>query len=256
MSEDSFSINDVEAAHKIIAYLLEKGDIISKDQKLLRLYENQDIRTIVEMLAKEMNVTILAGADFIYMLPNSDNTYLGYTAKDFQEKLAKGGVPDDRRDLAFFAITVLLVEFYNSDDVSCLSRQYLHFKEYHDAIDKYLKKGAANYSNEDQDASGILFKEMNQAYESLTTFENREDAKPKIDKRIKNTKKGFLTNILEFLQKHNLITYIKDEGKIYPTPKLTNVMSYYILARQNYESFEHFQTVKYVLSEIDNEQDQ
>ena len=188
------------------------------------------------------------------MLPDSDNFCLGFSMQDFKEKLAKGGLSKERCLLAFFAITVLLISFYDGEGASCLTRQYINFGEYENAISTYLKKGATRYTDEEQDASGLLFKEMSQSYESLISRENMENAKSKSDKRIKNTKQGFLARILEFLQKQKLIVYIKESGKIFPTQKLTNIMSYHVLVLTNYESLEQFKTVKYVLSEIDSEQ--
>lgn len=79
---------------------------------------------------------------------------------------------------------------------------------------------------EREEASGIAFSNMLEAYEAL-----RSDEK---GSRARTTKEGFLYYLLIFLQKQGLIDYVEEDEMIKTTKKLDNFMDWNLLNQNNY----------------------
>lgn len=151
--------------------------------------------------------------------------FLGYSKKDLKSELCKSGATDKDYYLSQFVILTLLVQFYNSNGYSSLSKNFIKIGEFINILESKLKEGASR-SKEEEDNGGIAFSNILEKYQALKVTEKQSAAK--------TTKEGFIRGILDFLDKQGLIYYIKDDDMIKTTKKLDNFMDWNLLNRNNY----------------------
>ena len=106
----------------------------------------------------------------------------------------------------------LLMEFYDGQGQSSKIREYIKIGELQNKIEEYLQSGARQYDEEQQNANGLMFSRMLEAYSALRSSEKLN--------RQKTTKEGFLYNIFKFLEEQGLVQYIEREETVWPTEKL------------------------------------
>ena len=240
----SYTIDEICTAQKIFQHLLEKHEIDEKKESSLYMeyVNNENIKVILDSQAQVSNVSIQRYGDVIYLVPNFDNTFLGFSKTELRQKLCRGNSTETDYHLANFTILVLLNAFYDGHGTSSKFRDYIRFGELQNLISDYLKYGMNRYSEEEQNAGGLLFTKMYQIYESLRSDE-------KITRQ-KTTKEGFLYNILNFLDDQGLVEFVEQEERIQTTQKLDYFMDWNILNKNNYEQL--LQLLKPLETEIAN----
>ncbi|WP_195263188.1 DUF6063 family protein [Clostridium sp. 1001275B_160808_H3] len=223
----SYEINNIKIANKIFYELLKKGEIKEdENEELYRAYsENEDIMNLVKTQGEECECDIEKYMGVIYLIPKEENDFLGYSKKDLKSELCKSGATDKDYYLSQFVILTLLVQFYNSNGYSSLSKNFIKIGEFINILESKLKEGASR-SKEEEDNGGIAFSNILEKYQALKVTEKQSAAK--------TTKEGFIRGILDFLDKQGLIYYIKDDDMIKTTKKLDNFMDWNLLNRNNY----------------------
>ena len=154
----------------------------------------------------------------------------------------QGGALDKDYYLAQFVIIVFLMEFYDGQGQSSKIREYIKIGELQNKIEEYLQSGARQYDEEQQNANGLMFSRMLEAYSALRSSEKLN--------RQKTTKEGFLYNIFKFLEEQGLVQYIEREETVWPTEKLDVFMDFNILNQEN------FRRVLSVMSGIEEQADE
>lgn len=165
----------------------------------------------------------------IYLMPEIDNKYLGYTKAELKKELCKSNATDRDYYLAQFVILTLLAEFYDGQGNTSKSREFLKLGELQNIVSERLKAGAAMEEEREQadaDESVLDYKSMSEAYESLRSVETSS--------RSKYTKEGYVSIICNFLDRQGLIIFILEDEMIKTTAKLDNIMEYKILNKENY----------------------
>jgi Family of unknown function (DUF6063) len=223
----SYEINNIKIANKIFYELLKKGEIKEEEnEELYRAYsENEDIMNLVKTQGEECDCDIEKYMGVIYLIPKEENDFLGYSKKELKAELCKSGATDKDYYLSQFVILTLLVQFYNSNGYSSLSKTFIKIGEFINIIETKLKEGASR-SKEEEDKGGIAFTNILEKYQALKVTEKQSSAK--------TTKEGFIRGILDFLDKQGLIYYIKDDDMIKTTKKLDNFMDWNLLNKNNY----------------------
>ena len=231
----AYEIEDIRIGQEIFYYLLEHHEMSEEEQeRLYRAYvENERIQNLVKSQGEIALSKIERYGNVVYLIPKEDNTFLGFSKAQLKQLLCKSGGTDKDYYLSQFVILTLLVEFYDGQGATSKTRDYMRVGELHNCISSRLKEGAQR-TEEEEEAAGIAFSSMSEAYEAL-----RSDEK---GSRAKTTKEGFLYHILNFLQKQGLVEYIEEDEMIKTTKKLDNFMDWNLL-NQN-----HFQRVKRVLN--------
>lgn len=224
----SYEINDIKLSQEVFYYLLEHKQLgLSDDEKLYRdLIDNDNARVLLKHQADAANITIAQYGRTVYLIPEEDNNFLGFTKRELKLSLCKSGALEKDYYLAMFAIVVLLMEFYDGQAGSAKTRDYIKIGDLQNSIGNYLRAGAAQYNEEEQSRNGVLFSEMLESYSALKSDE-------KLNRR-KTTKEGFLYNIMMFLQEQNLVHYIEQDEMIRTTEKLDVFMDFNILSQSNY----------------------
>lgn len=224
----AYELEEIRTGQEIFYYLLEFHELNEeKQEKLYRAYtENEQIQNLVKSQAQVAQSDIERYGNVIYLIPKEDNVFLGYSKAQLKVVLCKSNGTDKDYYLAQFAILTLLVEFYDGQGATSKTRDYMRVGELQNSISARLKEGSENLSEEQQEEKGIAFSNMLEAYEAL-----RSDEK---GSRARTTKEGFLYNILNFLQKQELVEYVEEDEMIKTTKKLDNFMDWNLLNQNNF----------------------
>lgn len=238
-----YDIEVITQSQNIFSYLIENREL--REEENIELYkaytENEDIMDLVKTQGRSSNSLIERYGNVIYLIPNEDNYYFGYSKADLKTILCKSGATDKDYYLSQFVILTLLVEFYDGQGSSSKSRDYLRVGDLLNSVSERLNEGVSRNDVEIEDRDGLAFSNMLEAFEALRSVDKGS--------RAKTTKEGFIYTILNFLDKQSLIDYIEEDEMIKTTKKLDQFMDFNLLNKNNYDR------VLKVLGVRDNEQD-
>lgn len=239
----AYQIETIKQSQKIFYYLLEHYELREENEpELHKAYLEQDeVQTLVKSQAEAAEGSIETYGGVIYLIPEQENNFLGYSKGQLKRELCRSNPTDKDYYLVQFVILVLLLEFYDGQGSSSKTRDFIRLGELQNSITEKLKEGAARCSEEEQAQNGFAFTAMQQAYEALKSDER--------GRRQKTTKEGFMYSILRFLQSQGLIDYIEQDEMIKTTRKLDNFMDWNLLNKNN------FSRVQRILGAEENEQD-
>lgn len=224
----SYELEEITLSQSIFYYLIEHRELREEDDTLLyRAYtENENIMDLVKRQGIVAKSLIERYGNIIYLIPDEDNNYLGFSKQNLKSILCKSTATDKDYYLSQFVILTLLVEFYDGQGSSSKARDYLRVGDLLNTVSDGLKEGAENSDDESEDIDGLAFSNMLEAFEALRSEEKGSKAK--------TTKEGFIYNILKFLQNQNLIDFIEEDEMIKTTKKLDQLMDYNLLNKKNY----------------------
>ncbi len=224
----AYEMEEIRTSQEIFYFLLEHHEIHEETES--RLYEayaeNEQIQNLVKSQGEIASSSIERYGDVIYLIPQEENHFLGFSKAQLKAALCKSGGTDRDYFLSQFVILTLLVEFYDGQGRSSKSRDFLRVGEVQNSISTYLKTGAESSSEQTDEERGLAFADMYEAYEAL-----RSDEK---GSRAKTTKEGFLHHILKFLEKQGLIEYVEEDEMIQTTKKLDSFMDWNLLNQNHY----------------------
>lgn len=224
----AYEMEEIRTSQEIFYFLLEHHEIHEETES--RLYEayaeNEQIQNLVKSQGEIASSSIERYGDVIYLIPQEENHFLGFSKAQLKAALCKSGGTDRDYFLSQFVILTLLVEFYDGQGRSSKSRDFLRVGEVQNSISTYLKTGAESSSEQSDEERGLAFADMYEAYEAL-----RSDEK---GSRAKTTKEGFLHHILKFLEKQGLIEYVEEDEMIQTTKKLDSFMDWNLLNQNHY----------------------
>ena len=238
----AYTIEEIEKSQEIFYYLLKYHELnANKDKDLYKAFtDSESVQVLVRSQGKIAECEINRYEDVIYLIPNEDNYFLGFSKTDLRQQLCKSNNTEQDYYLSLFAIMVLILNFYDGYGSDCKIRDYIKFGELQNSIGEYLKRGIARHPSEDeQNEFGLMFTAMSESYESLKSDE-------KISRR-KTTKEGFLYAIIKFLQDQDLVIFIEQDEMIKTTKKFDHFMNWNLLDVNNYER------VLSVMQELENE---
>lgn len=226
-----FTIDEIKDSSKIMYHLLENGQISEDEERerdLFKKYaENENIMNLVKNQGTQYKCTIEMYNRVIYLIPDVENDFLGYSKSELKGLLCKSGANDKDYYLSQFVILTLLAVFYGSQGRTSKNRDFIKGWELQNIVAEKLKEGYERSRESDFEAeNGIAYSNIYERWEALRSSD-------KITTQ-KTTKEGFIINILKFLQKQNLIIYLDDEDQIYTTKKLDNFMDWNLLNKNNY----------------------
>lgn len=225
----AYELKEIQTSQEIFYYLLENHELREESEhNLYRAYsENEQIQNLVKSQGIIAHSNIERYGNVIYLIPQEENVFLGYSKAQLKAVLCKSSGTDKDYYLAQFAILTLLIEFYDGQGATSKTRDYIRVGELQNSISKRLHEGCEHLTEEEQDDAGIAFSNMMEAYEALKSDERGS--------RAKTTKEGFLYYLLKFLQKQGLIEYVEEDEMIQTTKKLDNFMDWNLLNQNNYQ---------------------
>lgn len=236
-----YELDDIANSQSIFYYLLKHKEL--KEEQMRELYrvyvERETVMNLVKQQGLIAECDVERYGDTIYLIPKEENDYLGYSKAQLKALLCRSGATDKDYYLSQFVILTLLVEFYDGQGSSSKVRDFIRVGELMNSISKRLEEGML-LSEEEQQESGIAYRNMYEAYQALRSTDGTSKAK--------TTKEGFIYTILTFLEKQNLIDYIEVDEMIKTTKKLDHFMDWNLLNKNN------FHRVIRVLGVAENEQ--
>lgn len=235
----AYEAESIAYSQKIFYYLLCHGALSDTDAGVNELYrayvEHEEVMNLVKNQAEIADCKIERYGSTIYLMPDIDNKYLGFTKADLKKEICKSNATDRDYYLAQFVILTLLVEFYDGQGSTSKSREFLKLGELQNIVSERLKAGLNMELEREKDDSNIYselyenvldYKSMSEAYESLRSVESGS--------RSKYTKEGYVSIICSFLDRQGLIIFVPEDEMIKTTPKLDNIMEYKMLNKENY----------------------
>ncbi len=218
----AYEMEEIRISQEIFYYLLEHHEIREETESTLyKAYaENEQIQSLVKSQGEIASSSIERYGDVIYLIPQEENSFLGFSKAQLKAALCKSNGTDRDYFLAQFVILTLLAEFYDGQGSSSKSRAFLRTGDLQNSIGTYLKEGAQGGEEADEE-SGLAFAAMYEAYEALRSDDRGSKAK--------TTKEGLLHHILKFLEKQGLIDYVEEDGMIQTTKKLDSFMDWNLL---------------------------
>lgn len=224
-----YELDEIHLSQSIFYYLIEHRELREEDDlALYRAYtENENVMELVKRQGTISKSLIERYGNIIYLIPNEDNNYLGFSKQNLKSILCKSGATDKDYYLSQFVILTLLVEFYDGQGSSSKARDYLRVGDLQNIVSDRLKEGVEKSDEELEDIDGLAFSNMLEAFEALRSEEKGS--------RAKTTKEGFIYHILKFLREQNLIDYIEEDEMIKTSKKLDQFMDYNLLNKKNYK---------------------
>ncbi len=225
----AYEMEEIRLSQQIFYYLLEHFELREDDAAgLYRAYvENEQVQLLVKSQGDEAQSSIERYGDVIYLIPREENVFLGFSKAKLKEILCRSGGTDKDFYLSQFVILTLLSEFSDGQGASARSRDYIRVGELQNCVADRLKSGVEHTTDEEEEKSGLAFRNMQEAYEALKSDERGS--------RARTTKEGFLHHIFTFLENQGLVEYVQEDEMIKTTKKLDNLMDWNLLNQNNYQ---------------------
>ncbi|MCB2288284.1 DUF6063 family protein [Clostridium sp. CS001] len=224
-----YNIEEINASNKIFYYLIQNGELSEeKEKELFRTYsESEQVMNLVKRQGENCGCKVEKYSGVIYLIPNEDNDFLGYSKGELKKELCKSNCNDKDYYLSQFVILTMLVEFYGSQGRTSKARDFLKGGELLNIISTRLKESVEKENLEEEQAkTGIAYTNILERFEALKSSDKQTTSR--------TTKEGFIYTILNFLENQGLINYIQVDDMITTTSKLDNFMDWNILNKNNY----------------------
>ncbi len=192
---------------QILYKLLQTGMIASNDPMVRWLMEETDRMDELEAMAADFNCRILVRRDILLMVPEEDNTFLGFSKTDLKERLLKSQQTDVHYYLLMFMLLVLLDAFYSTEYGDGQLRDFLLLGNWMNRTDNALTNGMQLEDN----PSHIPYEEMQDTYSNLLS---------EMDNSRKGTRMQLFQTLIRFLVQQDLIIYLEESGQIYMTKRM------------------------------------
>lgn len=187
--------------------LLQTGMLKAADPMARWLMEDSSRMDELEAMAADFNSRILARREMILLVPEDDNTFLGFSKADLKDRLLKSQQTDVHYYLMMFMLLVLLDAFYSTEYGDGQLREFLLLGDWMNRTDKALNAGL----NLEDNPGNIPYEEMQDTYNNLLS---------EMDSGRKGTKLQLYQTLLRFLQQQGLVVYFEGGGQIYVTGRL------------------------------------
>ena len=224
---------DVRWAFRIFMRLLEKGVIEENEREYQHEYLRNEVRYILEeVIEREADVKIFAAGGVIFLTPGVANRFFGYTNAELREKM--GLRNNSELYLAYFIILNLLAKFYNSDDQSLASRQFVPLEELEETITQHVQTIMEAEEEE------VQIQEENFDLNLRSVAEVWLDLPPFDDQvinlnRARNNRISLLLRVMRFLEEEGLAQVLDDrEVRLLPKMEYLVLKYYFNSQRKDY----------------------
>lgn len=225
---EQYNVKSIDQALSIFLNLIVNNTLSMKDNaELVECYRmDSDVRDIIsDIIEPRANITILNSQDTLYLSPNTDNRYFGYTNEQLRDKFAFGNMKKTNEVIytSYFVILSLLALFYSEDSLEDVGRSYTTFPEIETFISTKLAMFESMESLDEVEAeckfnlsSCISF------WNDLEIFNERQEISnsPK-------TKLGFVYKVCKFLKDEGLARIDDNDREVTLTEKTFNMVNRY-----------------------------
>lgn len=217
--------DDVRWAFRIFMKLLEKGVIDESQREYHYNYSRAEVRNILEeIIEKEADVKTFSTAGKLYLSPGVVNRIFGYKNAELREKMSLRN--NSELYLAYFVILNLLAKFYNSDDQSLASRQFVPLEEMEETVSRHINtimEADPEEVDMQEDNFRINLRSVAEVWLEIPAF----DDKITNLKRALNNRISFMLRVMKFLEEEGL-AQVLEEREVRLLPKMEHlVLKYY-----------------------------
>jgi hypothetical protein len=156
----------------------------------------------------------------IYLLPNYDNSVLGFKTKDMREWIGTNAKLSDVY-LAYYIVMFILNQFYGGKNKNPKQREFMRVSTLIEELDKrltaVLESGEETVAIEEK--YSINFIRIAESWDSRRSYEERK----------LTTKHGYVLRVCKLLEQEKLIRLVDDDKELRTTRKLDDLMLYYYL---------------------------
>lgn len=199
--------------NEILYILLQKHELPASDPNYTWLMEADTGRLEqLEAAAAAFDCRLLPRQGMIYLIPNQDNLFLGYSKADLKAELLKSNQTDAHYYLSMFALLVLLDAFFSTDYGGGKLRDFLSLDDWMGRFNTALNSGLDAKDN----PGNIPYERMVDTYNNLLADPSH--------KRASNNKAQLFLTLLKFLEKQKLVVYLPDQEQIYLTERMSALM--------------------------------
>ena len=210
----------MEKALKIYKKFLEKGQITdTEDKELYFEFKDNEVRNILETMARELDFQIIAAPHSVYFVPNLDNNLLGFSVKDIRESIKKDAKLIDAF-LEIYIIMTILYMFYGGKNKNPKQADFLQIKDIVNKLDETLSNTSEEEGEKIEERYSINFIQVS----------NYWKAKALIEENKLKTRTGTVLTACKLLRNEKLIIITDDDTEIRATKKLDDLMQYYYLS--------------------------
>lgn len=229
---DYLNLTEAAIAMEIFMYILEHKSLSQDDNReLFDEYRKEKIQLVVKMYAEKADSDIKLINDTIYLIPNEENRFLGFSKPEIKNAMLGSNHTEQEYYLANFIILVLLTSFYNSTSGLKKSRNHIKYSDFENLIASKLAQANDYVDREELEAqSGFAFNSIITLWSGLKGSDTKSQGK--------KTKTGFVMLVLRFLMNQGLISYLSKEEIIQTTTKLDDLMTSIILTKSNFQKVE------------------
>ncbi len=224
--------DDVIWAFRIFKKLLHSGVIDESEREYHYAYQRSEVRQILEeVIEREAEVKIFAVGGNIYLTPGVDNLFFGYSNAELRGKIKLRN--NSELYLAYFVILCFLAKFYNSEDQSLSSRQFVPLEELEETVTEHVDTVM------ESDPEEVEIQEENYQLNLRSVSETWQDM-PAFDESVKNLKSArnnrvsFLLRVMRFLEDEGLVQILEDR-EIRILPKMEHLVVKYYFHSQRKE---------------------
>ena len=211
---------NLQKAMRIYYFLLKEGELtFDNNRELYMDYADSEVRYLLEIMARESDVSIEKYNQVVYLIPGEDNDVVGIKDMDLQKIISY-----DARKIDFYLsqyiITVIIMVFFSGRGGFVKSRDFIRISELEETItSRLIYANSKKNIDREQEEAMINITGM---YEHWNALQIDEPGKRK-------TKYGYIRSVCGFLAKHGLLIYDYVEEDIRPTNKFTHLMMYNFL---------------------------
>lgn len=217
-------LNNKMEVSAIFYDMMQNGSLTRANSGYSQLMEDPDQFDALKRMAASFECSIYHIGETMYLVPNPDNHFLGYSRAQLRKILLKGGETSSTYYLMMFILLVLLTEFYATDYGVGRRREYLLLGTLMNKVSDGLKNGAEAGNND----ANIPFQAMLARWNALEAAET--------DSNKASTKKALFTRLFKFLEANDLIYYIEEQDQIRPRQKLDDLCDAVLRGDEGYMS--------------------
>jgi hypothetical protein len=214
-------MEQIKTALKIFRILLEDGQLDREtNNELFIEYMDPQVQEVLNEFEEEMECKIIRINNTIYLLPNYDNSVLGFKTKDMREWIGTNAKLSDVY-LAYYIVMFILNQFYGGKNKNPKQREFMRVSTLIEELDKrltaVLESGEETVAIEEK--YSINFIRIAESWDSRRSYEERK----------LTTKHGYVLRVCKLLEQEKLIRLVDDDKELRTTRKLDDLMLYYYL---------------------------
>ena len=211
---------NLEKAMRIYYFLLKEGELTFDNSRELYLdYSDSEVRGLLEIMARESEVSIEKYNQVVYLIPHEENDVIGIKDMDLQKVISY-----DARKIDFYLsqyiIIIIITVFFSGRGSFVRSRDFIRIAELEEVVTSRLSYANSKKNIERQQEAAML--DITGMFEHWNALQIDEPGKRK-------TKYGYIRSVCGFLARHGLLMYDAVEEDLRPTNKLTHLMTYNFL---------------------------